>query len=283
MTPPAASFEASTASSRSCFSVDASRVELAERDRVLAQLSCPDAVSWQRNSGIRGPAECKESSYRGHHVGIAEARSIGARYLTTARSPHLPEFALRRQSPPGRAGTGAVPALRLLTRASDACAEALATPLRPKQQSGVCRRAPPSMREQNWPTSAEAWRDGGPCPLGSAPKGGRCRAPFLRLRMAVPLGVAELALGRLDDAGTVLVLALVAADGLDPRSRRPRRARHGPRRRLARRIRATARRLQGVDSAGDRGAVLVLALVGVDLGQVDLGQLGELVLRSRRR
>ena len=36
--------------------------------------------------------------------------------------------------------------------------------------------------------------------------------------------------------------------------------------------------LQGVDPAGDRGAVLVLALVGVDLGQVDLGELGELVL-----
>jgi hypothetical protein len=43
-------------------------------------------------------------------------------------------------------------------------------------------------------------------------------------------------------------------------------------------IRAKARRPAALDPAGDGRAVLVLALVGVDLGQVGLGELGELVL-----
>ena len=46
-------------------------------------------------------------------------------------------------------------------------------------------------------------------------EGALYRAPSLRLPVALRLGVAEFALGRLEHAGAVLVLALVAADGLD--------------------------------------------------------------------
>ena len=90
------------------------------------------------------------------------------------------------------------------------------------------------------------------------------------------LGVGELALGGVEDAGAVLVRALVGADLLDALVVALGRARPGPRRRSARRSRPTARRRAAcVMRLEDRGAVLVLALVGVDLGQVDLRELGQ--------
>ena len=92
------------------------------------------------------------------------------------------------------------------------------------------------------------------------------------------LGLRQLPFGRLNHSGTRLVLALVGAHVLDP---------------LLLAVWSAARdfvhaqlvgsgprlgRLQRVDPAGDRGAVLVLALVRVDLGKVDLGKLGQLLL-----
>src|SRR4051795_10782725 len=89
------------------------------------------------------------------------------------------------------------------------------------------------------------------------------------------LGVGELALGGLEDAGAVLVAALVGADllgalvvalgqdGLHLGGGQLVIA--GPRLVAA----------QRVDAAEDGAAVLVAALVRVDLAQVDLGQVGQ--------
>ena len=57
----------------------------------------------------------------------------------------------------------------------------------------------------------------GSSPLAYAAKEEGPAGPSFRLPVALRLGVAELALGGLEHAGAVLVLALVAADGLDPR------------------------------------------------------------------
>src|SRR4051794_28491164 len=87
-------------------------------------------------------------------------------------------------------------------------------------------------------------------------------------------GVAELALGGLQDAGAVFVVALVAADllgavvvalgqhGLDLADGQL----------VIARPRLVA--AQRADPVEDRAAVLLAALVGVDLGEVDLGELG---------
>src|SRR4029453_8110357 len=90
------------------------------------------------------------------------------------------------------------------------------------------------------------------------------------------LRVGEFALGGLEDAGAVLVRALVGADALDAivvALGEDGGHLGGGELVIARpRLVATQRR----HAAQDRGAVLVLALVGFDLGQVDLRELREL-------
>ena len=94
------------------------------------------------------------------------------------------------------------------------------------------------------------------------------------------LRVCHFAFSGLTDAGAVLVGALVGQDLLDtlvvPFGENS--LHLGGSQLVIARPRLVA--AQGGDPAEDRGAVLVLALVGVDLGEVDLGERGSLAVIS---
>ena len=94
------------------------------------------------------------------------------------------------------------------------------------------------------------------------------------------LRVCQFAFGGCADAGAVLMGALVGEDLLDALvvTLGENGLHLGGGQLVIPRPRLVA--AQGRDSAEDRGAVLVLALVGVDLGQVDLRERGSLAVIS---